>query len=243
MIDVSMIIPVKNEEDNILPLAREVLAAFTGKPYQWECIWIDDGSTDRTLQRLEDLRRTDDRHRFFVFEKNAGKSAADRAGFRAARGDIICTIDGDGQNDPADLPAFIDLLKASEADMVAGYRAVRRDNWVRKFSSLTGNWFRSLLTGYTVRDTGCGTRAMKKSALLTLPYFSGMHRFLPTLFVIMGYRVVEAAANHRPRLTGEAKYGIWNRLGPGFVDCLGVYWLRKRALKYKVVKRSDQSDV
>lgn len=239
MIDVSIVIPVKNEEDNVLTLAKEVEAAFAGKPYAWECVWIDDGSTDRTLLQLEELHRTDDRHHYLVFEKNGGKSEADWAGFRAARGEIVCTLDGDGQNDPADLPGFIEFLKTSEADMVAGYRAIRRDNWVRKISSRMGNWFRNTLTGYTVRDTGCGTRAMKKYALFTLPCFSGMHRFLPTLFVIMGYRVAEAAANHRPRLAGEAKYGVWNRMGSGFMDCLGVYWLRKRALNYKVVKSSD----
>jgi glycosyltransferase involved in cell wall biosynthesis len=209
VIDASIIIPVKNEEDNILPLAQEVSEAFSGKPYQWECIWIDDGSTDRTRQRLEDLRRMDGRHRYLAFAKNAGQSTALWAGFGVARGPVICTIDGDGQNDPADLPHFIALLQHSKADMIAGYRAVRRDKWVRKFSSKIGNRFRTFVTGFSVRDTGCSTKVMRKSALISLPPFRGMHRFLPTLFVIMGYRVEEAAANHRPRLTAS---GIdWDR--------------------------------
>ncbi len=239
MIDVSMVVPVKNEEESLLPLAREIEAAFSGKSYQWECIWIDDGSEDGTFERIASLCRSDPRHRYLSFARNSGKSAAYWAGFLAARGEIVCTLDGDGQNDPADLPAFLELLKSSGADLVAGYRGTRRDNWLRKVSSRIGNGFRNLLTGKTVRDTGCGTRVMRKSALLTLPVFSGMHRFLPTLFVIMGYHVVEAAANHRPRLTGIAKYGVWNRLVSGFVDCLGVWWLRRRALRYTIAKSSD----
>lgn len=240
-IDISVVIPVKNEAGNIPALSREISAVFAGKPYQWECLWIDDGSTDRTLECLTDLHLSDSRHRYLALEKNMGQSTALWAGFGAARGEIVCTLDGDGQNDPADLPSFIDLLKTSQADMVAGYRSRRQDALIRKLSSRIGNAFRTMTTGFSVRDTGCSTKVMRRSALISLPSFRGMHRFLPTLFVMRGYRVVESAANHRPRLVGDAKYGIGNRLASGFVDCLGVFWLRRRVLQYKIIKSSDQS--
>jgi dolichol-phosphate mannosyltransferase len=239
MIDISVIIPLRNEGENILPLALELTEVFAPRPWEWECIWVDDGSTDDTSLQIENLARLDRRHRYLIFGMQAGQSAALRAGFETARGNIICTLDGDGQNDPADLPLFIDILQSHDVDMIAGYREIRQDNWVKRLSSIVGNAFWSFVTGQTMKDTGCATRVMKKSSLMTLPFFSGMHRFLPKLFVMMGFRTVEVPARHRPRLRGHSKYGIWNRLGSGLLDCFGVLWLEKRALKYKVVKSSQ----
>jgi dolichol-phosphate mannosyltransferase len=239
MTDISIIIPVLNEEENILPLALELTDVFEDTPYKWECIWVDDGSTDRTADRLEHIADEDRRHRYLILEKHSGQSSALQAGFQAALGTIICTLDGDGQNDPADLPVLIELLECNHADLIAGYRVNRQDTWLKKLSSRIGNTFRSFTTGYTVRDTGCSTRVMRKSSLMTLPSFSGMHRFFPTLFVMMGYRIIEAPVHHRARLKGRSKYGIWNRFGAGLLDCFGVLWLKKRTLTYKVVKSSD----
>ena len=242
MVDISVIIPVLNEGDNILPLALELAEAFAANHWKWECIWVDDGSTDHTPLQIEHLSRSDRRHRYLIFAMNVGMSAAYRAGFEAARGKTICTLDGDGQNDPADLPLFITILQSNDADMVAGYREIRQDKWVKRFSSVVGNAFLSYITGQTLKDTGCATRVMKKSSLMMLPFFSGMHRFFPTLFMMMGYRIIEAPARHRPRLRGCSKYGIWNRLGLWLPDCFGVLWLIKRVLKYKVAKSSEKPD-
>lgn len=239
MTDISVIIPVLNEEENILPLALELTDVFEDKSWKWECVWVDDGSTDRTTDRLEHIANADRRHRYLILEKHSGLSAALRAGFQAARGTIICTLDGDGQNDPADLPVLIEILEYNHADLIAGYRVNRQDTWLKKLSSRIGNTFRSFTTGYTIRDTGCATRVMRKSSLMTVPSFSGMHRFFPTLFVMMGHRISEAPVHHRPRLKGRSKYGIWNRFGAGLFDCFGVLWLKKRTLTYKVVRSSD----
>ena len=239
MTDLSIIIPVLNEEENILPLALEVTDVFKDRSWKWECIWVDDGSTDRTADRLEHITKADRRHRYLILERHSGKSAAMQAGFQAARGTSICTLDGDGQNDPADLPELIELLENTNADLIAGYRVNRQDTWLKKLSSRIGNTFRSFTTGYTVRDTGCATRAMRKSSLMTLPSFSGMHRFLPTLFVMMGYHIIEAPVHHRARLKGRSKYGMWNRFGAGLFDCFGVLWLKRRTLNYRVARSSD----
>lgn len=232
MPDITIIIPVLNEEENILPLALELTQTFS--EMSWECIWVDDGSCDSTSANLEQLVRSDERHHALVLEAHAGKSAALHAGCLAAQGTIICMLDGDGQNDPADLSLFIEILQAEKVDLVAGYRLNRQDNWVKRFSSFVGNRFRNAITGHTVRDTGCATRVMKKSSLMTLPFFSGMHRFIPTLFAMNGYRIIEAPANHRPRLRGCSKYGIGNRLGTGLIDCFGVLWLSKKTLTYRI---------
>jgi dolichol-phosphate mannosyltransferase len=242
MMDISIIIPVLNEVENISPLSREITDIFAHTSWEWECIWIDDGSKDGTPLQLENLFLSDGRHRYLVFEKHAGQSAALLAGFQAARGHIICTLDGDGQNDPANLPSFIEILQSHDAEMIAGYRVNRRDNWIRKVSSAVGNAFQNYLTGKTVKDVGCATRVMKKSSLMTIPFFSGMHRFIPNLFLMKGYRIIEAPAHHRPRLRGYSKYGICNRLGVGLVDCFGVMWLKRRTLSYKVIHSSETTN-
>jgi glycosyltransferase involved in cell wall biosynthesis len=239
MMGISIVIPIKDEVDTIPVLAGEIGSAMAGVKTPWECIWIDDGSTDGSLSVLETLAAEQERHRYISFARNAGQSAALFEGFRAARGDIIVTLDGDGQNDPRDIPELIRLLDSEKVDLVNGYRQKRRDVFVRKLSSGIGNWFRNLTTGRTVRDVGCSTRAFRKPCTALLPPFKGMHRFLPTLMALHGCRYIEVPVNHRPRRFGKTKYNISNRLWVGLFDLIGVFWFRRRSIHYEVARRSD----
>lgn len=236
--EVSIIVPVKDEAENIKSLAQELTAVMDGQSYGWECIWVDDGSTDGTLSILATLAESDPRHRFLSFERNAGQSAALHAGFTKARGNVLATIDGDGQNDPGDLPGLIEMVRSGRTDMANGYRARRHDSWIRKISSKTANAIRNRVTGKTVRDVGCSTRAFRRECAAHLPLFAGMHRFLPTLVALQGWRLAETPVNHRPRLRGESKYGMHNRLWVGLADLLGVFWLKKRAFAYRIARES-----
>ncbi|MGC8492419.1 MAG: glycosyltransferase family 2 protein [Syntrophobacteraceae bacterium] len=238
-LDISLVIPIKDEEDNILSLAREVESAMQKISAEWECIWVDDGSSDASLSRLQTLARENPRHRYVSFEKNAGQSAALWAGFSETRAPIIATIDGDGQNDPADIPALYQKVRSGEADMANGYRAKRQDNLKRKISSLLGNGFRTWLTGKTVRDAGCSTRVFRRECVQSAPQFAGMHRFLPTLAAMQGFRLTETPVNHRPRVKGNSKYSISNRLWVSLLDIFGLFWLKKRAWHYAIKAKSD----
>ncbi len=237
-LDISVVIPVKDEADNILSLAMEVSSVMEREFAAWECVWVDDGSSDATLELLEKLVLENSRHRYISFERNAGQSAALWAGFSQTGAPIIATIDGDGQNDPADIPALYKKVASGEADMANGYRARRQDNLKRKISSLLGNGFRSLLTGKTVRDAGCSTRVFRRECIEAVPRFAGMHRFLPTLAAMQGYKLSETAVNHRPRVKGNSKYSIGNRLWVSLLDILGLFWLKKRALHYTIRVKS-----
>jgi dolichol-phosphate mannosyltransferase len=238
MVEISIVIPIRDEIDSIAGLADELERVMTGMNTAWECIWIDDGSTDGSLQVLETLASAHEAHHYISFAQNAGQSAALFEGFRAARGDIIVTLDGDGQNDPRDIPKLIRLLNSNPVDLVHGYRQKRRDNLVRQLASRIANGFRNLTTGRTVRDVGCSTRAFRKFCVDLLPPFKGMHRFLPTLIALHGYRCMEVPVNHRPRRFGKTKYGINNRLWVGLFDIVGVFWFRKRSIHYRVARRS-----
>jgi len=239
MIDISIIVPVKNEAENIASVAKELDAVMNRCSWTWECIWVDDGSTDGSLSIIEAIADADPHHRFISFEKNAGQSAAFCAGFREARGRVLATLDGDGQNDPADIPFLVEIVLSGRADMANGYRRMRRDGLVRKVSSRVANGFRNLVTGKTVRDVGCSTRAFRRECAEDLPMFAGMHRFFPSLVAMRGYTLAEAPVNHRPRLRGTSKYGIGNRLWVGLLDTFGVWWLRRRAFSYRIAKRAD----
>lgn len=236
-IDVSVIIPVKNEAGNIPQLAAEIDAVMNQLDWEWECLWIDDGSTDESLSALESVVQENPHHRCLSFAQNAGQSAALWAGFRESGGRFLITLDGDGQNDPADIPRLMTALLRDSADMVNGYRKRRKDNWVRKLSSKVANGFRNLTTGNTVRDTGCSTRALRRECVEHLPNFKGMHRFLPTLVRMGGFRITEVPVNHRPRAHGKTKYSINNRLWVGLYDIFGVMWLQQRAFRYEIRRR------
>ncbi len=228
----TIVIPIKNEEETIPALAAEVDAAMRGVEYAWEALWVDDGSNDRSLALLQALPSP---HRWISFDRNHGQSAGFAAGFRHARGTWVGTIDGDGQNDPADLPRQLAHAQKTGVDMVNGFRASRRDSLVRKVSSKIGNGMRTWLTGRTVRDVGCSTRVVKRAAVADLPFFHGNHRFIPTLVEMRGFRMDEIAVNHRPRAGGRSKYGVLNRMWSGLMDCFGVRWLRRRNRQWRVV--------
>ncbi len=230
---VSVVLPVYNERGNLAPLLEEIAAALHSTPH--EIVAVDDGSTDGSLAELRRLRERYPALRIVVFERNAGQSAAFAAGLDMARGDIIVTMDADGQNDPADLPALLWEVEV-QPDLTAavGYRIGRADTRWKLLQSRIANAVRNRLTGDTVRDTGCSLKVMRRSAVMRLPRFNGMHRFLPTLIRTRGGTVVEVPVTHRPRRYGTSKYGMWNRVFRGIRDALGVRWLRRQALRYAI---------
>jgi dolichol-phosphate mannosyltransferase len=233
--ELSVVVPVKNEEDNILPLVTEIAAALTGR-LPFEIVYVDDGSDDRTP---EVLRRTQDRFpmlRVIRHAASCGQSQAVATGVRAARGAWVATLDGDGQNDPADIPAMLDrraeLAAAGGLDMalvmIAGHRRKRQDTWFRRLSSKVANGVRSAMLKDSTPDSGCGLKVFARDTFLRFPRFDHMHRFLPALMIREGGRVESVPVNHRPRERGTSKYGLWNRLWVGIVDLFGVWWLQRR---------------
>lgn len=225
----SVVIPAFNEVDNVGPLVEEVAGALDGLEGGFEILVVDDASADGTADALRVLGHPALRPVFHAF--NCGQSAAVASGFRCARGEWVATLDGDGQNDPADLPAMLERAVAEGADCVTGVRRRRQDNFVRKFSSRVANRFRDWITGDRVTDSGCGVRVVRRAALVEVPVFNGMHRFLPTLLRGQGWRVIEHEVNHRERRTGVSKYGVGNRLWRGIRDCFGVRWYLRRAVR------------
>ncbi len=224
----SVVVPVRNEEDNIAPLIAEIRAALDGV-VDYEIIYVNDGSTDATPQRLAEIKQTCPQLRVIRHEKSCGQSTAVRSGVKAAKGDWIATLDGDGQNDPADIPKLIAAL-ASGVELVGGNRRhARRDTWIKRVSSVVANGVRSRMLNDSTPDTGCGLKLFSREVFLDLPYFDHMHRFLPALVIRRGGRVVSVPANHRPRERGVSNYGTLDRLMVGIVDLFGVMWLQRRA--------------
>lgn len=228
-VELSIIVPVYNEADNILPLTGEVTAAFRTDARAFELIFVDDASTDQTWARIEQAQRQDRRVRGVRHQRNAGQSAAFWTGLQVAGGPLLATLDGDRQNDPADLPRL--LAHLSEADFVCGVRLNRQDNWVRRCSSRIARAARRAVLGVDFRDTGCFLRVFRRSAVEGVLPFNGWHRFLPVLVHGVGVRVAEIPVNHRPRAAGVSKYGVWNRLGRGLWDLIGVAWYQRRRLR------------
>ncbi|MDD5349897.1 MAG: glycosyltransferase family 2 protein [Chthoniobacteraceae bacterium] len=224
---VSVVIPLYNEQDNMETLQRELHAALRGLDY--EIVFVDDGSKDETVRRVEVRPEV----RLLEFEKNAGQSAAMYAGIHAARGKVIALLDGDLQNDPADISLLLAEI-GKGADLACGYRAKRRDTVVKRITSRVANFVRSRFTKDGVRDTGCTLKAMRRECRDALVLFYGMHRFIPALVKGAGYRIVEIPVNHRPRTAGVSKYGLGNRAIKATVDMFGVRWLLSRQVKFKV---------
>jgi len=224
--EISVVIPVYNEEENLPLLAAEIQGAMRslGRPY--EVIYVDDGSTDGSGEVLLGLAREDPAVRVVHQRRNSGQTAALDAGFRLARGAIVVTLDSDLQNDPADIPRLLALM--DRYDVVSGVRTQRRDTWVRKASSRIANRVRNRLTHDSVTDVGCSLRACRADLLRRVPMFTGMHRFLPTLLKMAGARTTEIPVNHRPRLHGQPKYNISNRLWRALADLFAVRWMQKR---------------
>lgn len=226
-VSLSVVVPVKDEAGNAGPLAREITAALKGE--DTEIIFVDDGSTDATAAELAALKTELPNLRVIRHGRNSGQSRAIRTGVRAARGDIVATLDGDGQNDPADLPKLIATLKANDRfGMVSGVRAKRKDNFSRRLASSLANGFRRRALNDTAVDSGCGIKAFRREAFLALPYFDHQHRFMTTLMLREGYDVGFADVNHRPRLHGRSKYTNLQRMFAGITDILGVRWLQAR---------------
>ena len=224
---VSVVVPLFNEEESIAILQSELSAAL--KSFDYEIIFVDDGSHDRTVERIEAAPNI----RVIRFEKNAGQSAAIYAGVHAARGATVVLIDGDLQNDPADIPRLLAEI-ARGADLVCGYRAQRRDTRVKRLTSWIANAVRSRFTKDGVRDTGCTLKAMRRECVGALVPFKGMHRFIPALVKGAGYQLVEIPVNHRPRRFGQSKYGLGNRAVRATLDMFGVRWLLSRRLSFKI---------
>lgn len=220
----SVVVPVRNEGPNIGPLVAEIRTALTAVAH--EIVYVDDGSSDDTPARLTEAGVIVRRHR-----ASCGQSAAVVTGVRAARGTWIATLDGDGQNDPADIPALFAQALADAGPgplLVAGHRTKRRDGAVKRFSSRFANRVRAALLHDATPDTGCGLKLFRRDAFLDLPHFDHMHRYLPALFIRAGGRVVSVPVNHRPRIRGTSNYGTLDRLWVGIFDLVGVFWLQRR---------------
>jgi dolichol-phosphate mannosyltransferase len=229
--EISVVAPMWNEHLNVVPLAEQVFAALGRDPRPMELILVDDASTDGTWEQMLELQPTQPRLRPLRHQRRSGQSAALWTGFKASRGAIIATLDGDLQNDPADLPMMIQELEDSDCDMICGARRKRMDNSVRRISSNIARLARKTALGVDFRDTGCNLRVFKRSVLSLVPAFDGFHRFMPILAQGGGAVVREVSVNHRPRVAGVSKYGVWNRLGRGIYDLLMIRWYRQRQLK------------
>ena len=227
MSNVSVVVPLYNEEESVAILQRELADALAGLDY--EIIFVDDGSHDETVSRIQ----SDPRVRVLRFEKNAGQSAAIFAGLQAVRSEVAVLIDGDLQNDPADIPRLLAEISRG-ADLVCGYRAQRKDTLIKRITSRVANFVRSRFTRDGVRDTGCTLKAMRRDCVAALAPFKGMHRFIPALVKGAGYRLVEIPVNHRPRRFGQSKYGLGNRAVRATTDMFGVRWLLSRRLNYRL---------
>jgi dolichol-phosphate mannosyltransferase len=235
---ISVVIPVYNEEDNLKPLLDELFPILKDTGSGFEVICVDDASTDKSVTVLQELQGRYPGLRIIRHAVNCGESAGEATGFANARGEWVVTIDADQQNDPADIPALMEATR--DADVVCGVRQKREDDWVKRISSRVANGFRNWVTQDVIADAGCTFRAIRKEALQEIPVFNGMHRFLPTLLRLQGFKVAEIPVNHRPRTRGESKYGIGNRMFRGLVDCFAILWFRKRCFPTRRLLPEDK---
>ena len=244
LVDISVVVPVKDEADNVLPLIREISAALNGvRPF--EIVYVDDGSTDGTVAKLAEAKAEFPMLRIVRHDGCFGQSQAIQTGVRHAAAPLIATLDGDGQNDPSDIPTLLKRFgdEGGSADallMIAGWRAKRKDTWLKRISSKVANTVRGTLLGDATPDTGCGLKVFPRAMFLAFPGFDHMHRFMPALTIRAGGRVVSVQVNHRPRERGTSKYGLFNRLWVGIVDLIGVMWLNRRPNRVRVAADDGQ---
>jgi dolichol-phosphate mannosyltransferase len=236
MLDLSVVIPVYNEEESLPPLWEELSGVLDGLGLTFEVVFVDDGSRDRSAEIIRAFRDADPRVRLVRLKTNAGETAATDAGFKATRGRWVVVMDADLQNDPRDIPTLLAQLDAWDA--VTGWRVERGagDDWLRRISSRVANQVRNRLSGETIQDSGCTFRAFRRECLRELVLYRGFHRFIPTLLRTQGYRVIEIPVRHRPRRFGTSKYGVMNRAFVAFVDLLAVRWMKSRRLRYEVTE-------
>ena len=233
---VSLVIPVYNEEANLPILMREIAEAMERQARSWQVLFVDDDSRDNSLQAIRALAASDERVEYISFASNKGQSAAFAAGFQEAQGETIVTLDSDLQNNPADIPAMLELFDQGY-DMVIGWREKRQDSRIKLWASKFANAVRNRLSHETVRDTGCSLKVLRASMAQRIPMFTGMHRFLPTLMKMQGASVAEMPVSHRPRLHGTSKYGILDRAFSAFYDLLAVRWMQRRSFLYEIKER------
>jgi dolichol-phosphate mannosyltransferase len=242
-LSLSVVIPVYNEAENVGPLVERLSAALASWPGGAEFLFVDDGSTDATLEALKQAQENDSRLRIAHFRRNLGQTAAMAAGFQLAQGSSVVTIDGDMQNDPAEIPRLVEMLK--DWDAVCGVRERRQDGAWKRLSSRIANAFRNWTTGDDIIDTGCTLKAYRRECLERLELYRGMHRFLPTLLKMRGYRVTQAPVSHYPRLHGKTNYGTWERMVKGLGDCWAVRWMKKNRIDFapelEVIEKPDEA--
>jgi dolichol-phosphate mannosyltransferase len=226
---VSIVVPVRNEQDNLAPLIAEIASALDGR-WAYEIVYVNDGSTDATGEKLAELKKRYTQLRQIKHAASAGQSAAVRSGVRAARGAIVATLDGDGQNNPAFLPELIAAVEkgGGRVGLAAGQRVGRKDTGFKKLQSRVANRVRSTILHDGTRDTGCGLKAFPREVFLAMPYFDGLHRFLPALVRREGHEIAYVEVIDRPRHSGVSNYGFFDRLWIGIMDLAGVWWLIRR---------------
>lgn len=232
--DLSIVIPVYNEKDNLPILNDELQSVLSGLGSSYEIILVDDGSQDGSFEVMRTLQAGNPNLRVIRFKYNCGQTAAFAAGFEAARGRIIVTLDADLQNCPEDIPRLLE--KMDDYDMVCGWRQKRNDPWIKRVSSKIANFVRNRLSDENIADTGCSLKTFRRECLGQLKLFKGMHRFFPTLIKMEGFRVTQVPVSHRPRRHGESKYNIRNRLFSSFLDLLAVRWMKKRRIQYEIIE-------
>jgi dolichol-phosphate mannosyltransferase len=234
--ELSIVVPVYNEEESLPQLWQEIREALDPTGQGYEVIFVDDGSQDRSAEIIREFRRQDRRVRLIRLKANAGETAATDAGFKAVRGRQVVVMDADLQNDPRDIPGM--LARLGEWDAVTGWRVDRAagDSWARRLSSRIANRIRNALSQETIQDSGCTFRAFRRECVRDLALYRGLHRFIPTLLRMRGFRVIEVPVSHRPRRFGTSKYGIGNRALRAFIDLLAVRWMKDRHLRYEVAE-------
>jgi len=234
-IDISVVVPVYNEEENLPILIHQLMEVLEELRKPYEMIFVDDGSVDGSRNIIREMAAQYPQIRLLGFKKNCGETAADTAGLKEARGKVVITIDADLQNDPKDIPRMVEYLK--EYDMVTGWREKRDDPWVKRITSKIANGIRNWVSGETIHDSGCTFRAYKQECLQNLKLYKGMHRFMPTLVKMEGFRVIEIPIAHHPRKFGVSKYTTLNRMWRAFIDLLVVRWMKSRHIRYEIEER------
>ena len=229
----SVVAPAHNEKDNLPRLLEEVAAALAQLKHPWEVIITDDASTDGTADVLRELRKKYPPLRVLSMSQRSGQTAAVEAALRRARGTFLAMLDADLQNDPADIPRMLEVLQSRDCDFVNGWRADRHDPWLRLVSTRIANGVRNRLTHEQIHDSACGLKVFRRECIERVKFFNGMHRFLPTLVKMEGYRVVEIPVNHRPRTAVKAKYGVLNRVFKALRDAFAVRWMQQRIVRYE----------